>query len=276
MTEKGSARFLIFAKLSIFSSQCINEGCCLQALCFPFQCPRRYQGQLGQEQRYLSSLQDDCAACILVSELASSYKSHPNIKCTLWMSAIWGYISPEIFFTGNYQLHCYLVASKKQLVVPEKCLIPFLHPFCHSDFQRALRKKLHHAFMSTENMLPALQWKAQSAFASSTTQLCSRFRGESCKPDTLPLSGTWQLALGLMWNVGGIPYCSQTLNIVLLMIKYLAFSLTPKTRLKNTNILAFCPCVCYTGAEEGLILKHSDKEETGAHNGDLCRTGSTR
>lgn len=139
-------------------------------------------------------------------------------------------------------------------------------PLLPLRFSEDFEKKLHHASMSMENVLPALQWKAQSAFASSTTQLCSRLRGESCKPDTLPLSGTWQLAPGLMWSVGEIPYCSQTLNIVLLMIRYLTFSLTQKTRLKNTSILAFWPCVCYTGAEEGLILKHSDKEETGAHN----------
>lgn len=147
----------------------------------------------------------------MFQNLSPLTKSHPNIKGTSWMSGIWGCTSPEIFLLGTAgftvaQLPLKAVSGSREVA---NSLFPPLFPL---RFSEDFEKKLHHAFMSTENVLPALQWKAQNTFASSTTQRCSRFRRESCKPDTLPLSGARQLAFKLMWSVVEIPYYSQTLK----------------------------------------------------------------
>lgn len=48
---------------------------------------------------------------------------------------------------------------------------------------------------------------------------------------------------------------SQTLKNSCVDDRVFGISLTQKKRLKNPGILAFFLCGCYTGTEEGLILK---------------------
>lgn len=123
-------------------------------------------------------------------------KSHPNIKHTLWINATWGYTSPETIITGNCWLHCCSPVSEKELVVPEQCLIPFLHSFPHSDFQRTLKKNCTRpSWLQKAWLLGCFLvyggW-LRVPLAPPPPSSASRFREECHQCDTLPPRGTWR------------------------------------------------------------------------------------